>query len=104
MEKGWSRPEHVGKVVVSILDSLTGFYHAEEAKGEDKDLKLMIQLSQAAGYQAQIYAGLQKTFDMAKRIESVEKVLEKADPEMLAMGANPVVVQTEDERNKFALR
>lgn len=104
MEKGWSRPEHVGKVVVSILDSLTTMYHAEEGKGADKDVNLMIRLSQASGYQAQIYAGLQKTFDMAKRIESVEKVLEHADPELLAMGANPVVIQMEDERNKIALR
>jgi hypothetical protein len=104
MEKGWSRPEHVGKVVVSILDSLTKFYHAEESKGDEKDINLMIRLSQAAGYQAQIYAGLQKTFDMVKRIESVEKVLEHADPELLAMGANPVVIHEEDERTKFALR
>lgn len=102
MEKAWSRPDHVGKVVVSILDSLTKFYHAEEKKGEDKDIRLMIQLSQAAGYQAQIYAGLQKTFDMAKRIEQVEKVLEKADPELLAMGTNPVVIHDTDDR--FALR
>ena len=62
----------------------------------------MIKLSQAAGYQAQIYAGLQKTFDMAKRIEEVEKVIQNADPEMLAMGMNPVIVHTEDERTKFA--
>lgn len=104
MEKAWSRPEHVGKAIVSILDSLTKFYHAEESKGDEKDIGLMIKLSQAAGYQAQIYAGLQKTFDMAKRIEQVEKVLEHADPELLAMGTNPVTIAEEDQRTTFALR
>jgi len=104
MDKGWSRPDHVGKAIVSILDSLTGFYHAEESKGEEKDIILMIKLSQAAGYQAQIYAGLQKTFDMAKRIEQVEAVLEKADPEMLAMGASPVLIEENDQQERFALR
>lgn len=104
MEKSWSRPDHVGKIVVSILDSLTGFYHAEEDKGDEKDIHLMIKISQAAGYQAQIYAGLQKTFDMAKRIEQVEKLVEKADPELLAMGTNPVSIAEEDQRTAFALR
>ena len=102
MDKGWSRPEHVGKVVVNTLDVLTKYFHVEEKKGEDKDMNLVIKLSQAMGYQAQIYAGLQKTFDMAKRIEQVEEVLQNADPESLAMGMSPVVVHTEDERTKFA--
>lgn len=102
MDKGWSRPEHVGKVVVNTLDVLTKYFHIEEKKGEDKDMSLIVKLSQAMGYQAQIYAGLQKTFDMAKRIQQVEEALQNADPESLAMGMNPVVVHSEDERSKFA--
>ncbi len=102
MKKGWSRPEHVGKLVVNTLDVLTKYFHEEEKKGADKDLGLIVKLSQAMGYQAQIYAGLQKTFDMAKRIEEVEIQLQNADPESLAMGLNPVVIHSEDERTKFA--
>lgn len=102
MDKGWSRPEHVGKVTINTLDILSRYFNEEDKKGEDKDMRLLIQLSQAMGYQSQIYAGLQKTFDMAKRVADIEKVLESADPESLAMGMNPVVVHSEDERTKFA--
>ncbi len=104
MDKGWSRPEHVGKVTIHTLDVLSRYFNEEDKKGEDKDMKLLIQLSQAMGYQSQIYAGLQKTFDMAKRVEEIERVLESADPETLAMGLNPVDIAEADERTKLALR
>jgi len=74
----------------------------ESKKGEDKDMNLLIKISQAMGYQSQIYAGISKTFDMAKRLEDVEKVLQTADPESLAMGLSPVVQAEIDERVKFA--
>ena len=102
MEKGWSDPEHVGKVTINTLDTLSEYFMVESKKGEEKDMNLIIKLSQAMGYQSQIYAGISKTFDMAKRLESVEKLLEHADPELLAMGLNPVIVHTEDGRSKFA--
>jgi len=104
MEKGWARPDHVGKMTIHTLEVLSRHFNEEDKKGDDRDMKLLIQLSSAMGYQAQIYAGLQKTFDMAKRVEYIEAALEKADPESLALGLNPVVIQTVDEREKFALR
>ncbi len=102
MDKGWSRPEHVGKVTVHTLDILSGYFNEENKKGDDKDMNLIIKLSQAMGYQSQIYAGLQKTFDMAKRIEEIEKMVQNADPELLAMGMSPVLQTALDERVKFA--
>ncbi len=89
MDKGWSRPEHVGKVTINTLNILSEYFMVETKKGEDKDMNLIIKLSQAMGYQSQIYAGLQKTFDMAKRVADIEKVLETADPESLATGRKP---------------
>lgn len=104
MDKGWSNPEHVGKLTIHTLDILSRYFNEEDKKGDDKDMKLIIQLSSAMGYQSQIYAGLQKTFDMAKRVEEIEKVLETADPETLAMGMNPVKIAEDDLRTTFALR
>ena len=104
MEKAWSNPEHVGKLVINNLNVLSRYFNEEEKKGEDKDINLIIKLSQAMGYQAQIYASIQKTFDMTKRVEDIEKILERADPESLAMGLNPVTIADEDRRTTFALR
>jgi len=104
MKKGWSRPEHVGKVTIHTLDILSGYFNEEHKKGDDRDMNLIIKLSQAMGYQSQIYAGLQKTFDMAKRVEEIESMLQNADPESLAMGLNPVDIAEADERTKLALR
>ena len=104
MEKGWSRPEHVGKMTIHTLEVLSRYFNEEDKKGDDKDMKLIIQLSSAMGYQAQIYGGLQKTFDMAKRVEEIEAVLEKADPELLAMGLNPVPIAEDDQRSQIAFR
>jgi len=104
METAWSNPEHVGKLVINNLNVLSKYFNEEEKKGTEKDINLIIKLSQAMGYQAQIYASIQKTFDMTKRVEEIEHILERADPESLAMGMNPVVISDVDERTKFALR
>ena len=103
MKKGWARPEHVGKITIAILDKLSAKFF-EEVNKEDPDFKLLISLSQAAGYQAQLYGGLQKTHDYAKRIEKIEKFMEHADPELLAMGLNPVVIHDSDQRVKESAR
>ncbi len=104
MEKVWSNPEHVGKLVINNIDTLSKHFNTEEKKGDERDVGLLIKLSQAMAYQAQIYSGLQKAFDMTKRVQQIERVLEKADPEALAMGMNPVVIAEVDERTAFALR
>lgn len=105
MRRSWTSPEHVGKITISILNELSKEFHKEAAKpDEEKDGDKLLKIAGACGYQSQVYSGIQKTFDMARRIEEVEKVLERADPEMLAMGANPVTIAEEDQRTAFALR
>ncbi len=92
MKQGWADPDHVGKVTVSILDVLAKAFHRESAKSEDeRDYEKLIKLSQATGYQAQLYSGLQKSHEFARRLQSIEKTLETATPEDLAFGLNPVL-------------
>jgi hypothetical protein len=99
MAKGWATAEHVGHVTISILDVLAKEFHKANAKGEDKDHALLIKLSQAVGYQSQLYSGLQKSIEYAKRLEEVEKVVQHASAEDLALGQSPVL-QAEDELKK----
>ena len=95
--KEWTDPEHVGKVTVSHLNLLSGAFHKEMKKSdEEKNYDLIIKLSQAAGYQAQLYSGLQKNHEFAKRLQSIEKTLSRATPEDLSLGLNPVL-QAESE-------
>lgn len=91
MQKTWADEEHVGKLTVSIMNTLSKKFHTEAKKPEEEvnDDKL-IKFSQAIGYQAQIFSGLQKNHEFAKRLQSVEKILSRAntgDP----MTNNPVI-------------
>lgn len=103
MLTGWARPDHVGKITVAMLDVLSEEFFVESKK-QDRDFEKLIKISQAAGYQAQLYNGLQKNFDFAKRVEEIEEIVRNADPEKLAMGNSPVLVAEEDLRTTHALR
>ena len=105
MRKSWAQPDHVGKIVISVLDKLAREFHKEfEKDANEKDFDKLIRLAQSCGYQSQIYSGLQKNHDMAIRIEKVEAFMQDADPEKLAMGNSPVLIAEEDQRSKFAFR
>jgi len=101
--KSWASPYHVGKITISILDKLSAEFHKEFAK-EEKNLETLMKLAGSIGYQSQIYNGIQKTHDFAKRVEKIEATLQVADPETLAMGLNPVIIAEQDQRTTFALR
>ena len=101
MAKGWQTAEHVGRVTIGILDILASEFHKHSKKPDDeKDHNLIIKLSQACGYQSQLYSGLQKSIEYAQRLEAVEKTLEFATPEDLAMGKNPVLSEEADLKYK----
>ena len=103
--KVWADPDHVGKVTISIMNVLAKAFHVQAGKSEEnRDYELLIKLSSACGYQAQLYSGLQKSHEFAKRLDSIDKVLSKATPEDLALGMNPVVIAEEDRRTSLALR
>lgn len=98
MPKNWASADHVGKITISILNALTGEFHKAN-KAEEKDHGLLIKLSQACGYQAQLYSGLQKNIEYSRRLEELEKTVQHATPEELALGQNPVI-QAEEELKK----
>ena len=72
----WTDPTHVGKISVSIMDVLFAEFEKEAKKEDDtKDFDKLIKLSQATGYQAQVFSGLQKNHEFAKRLQSIERTL-----------------------------
>ena len=92
MRKEWSSPEHVGKIVISHLHLLSGEFHKKmKEPDEEKDYDLIIKLSSAAGYQAQLYSGIQKQHEFARRLQRIEKELTTShDPNSL-LSKNPVI-------------
>jgi hypothetical protein len=76
VHKTWDSVEHVGKVTISILNLLSKEFH-KEAKKEKPDYSLLTKLSSACGYQAQLYSGLQKNHEFAKRLEEIENSMKK---------------------------
>jgi len=103
--KQWTSPEHVGKVCVGILDVLSGEFYKENKKKEDeKDFDKLIKLSSACGYQAQIYSGLQKSHEFARRLSSLEKDIQKSIPEDFAYSQNPVIAAEEEQKSQKTWR
>jgi len=100
MHKNWSDASHVGKVTISILNVLAREFHKEAIK-DKPDHDLLAKLSSAAGYQSQLYSGLQKNHEFAKRLQKIEKEMQSATAEELAMGKNPVIGAEEDEKSKL---
>lgn len=94
MNTNWVEPEHVGKTLVSIFDVLAKEFHAESKKKEPNFDK-MFRLSQATGYQAQIYGTMLKAHEFERRLHSVEKTLSKVTPEEVAMLSSPILVAEE---------
>ena len=100
MSKNWAEPEHVGKITISILNVLTKEFH-KEAEKESPDHKLLVKLSSACGYQSQLYSGLQKNHEFAKRLQSIEKFTIMATAEEIALGNNPVVIAEAEKESKM---
>ncbi len=97
MNKNWAEPEHVGKITISILNTLAGEFHKESAKDE-KDYSLLIKLASACGYQAQLYSSLWKNHEFSKRLQSLEKNFERTDSIYLD---SPVVIAEEEEKSRL---
>jgi len=97
MNKNWAEPEHVGKITISILNTLTGEFYKESAKDE-KDYSLLIKLASACGYQAQLYSSLWKNHEFSKRLQNLEKNFQRTDSIYLN---NPVVIAEEEEKNRL---
>ena len=100
VHKSWSEPEHVGKVTISILNVLSREFHKEAVKDEP-DHDLLVKLSSACGYQSQLYSGLQKNHEFAKRLQSIEKTIGTATAEELALGKNPVLSVEADTKSQL---
>jgi len=100
MNKTWAEPSHVGKVTISILDIFAREFHKESGK-DQIDHNLLIKLGGACGYQAQLYSGLQKNHEFAKRLQRIEKEVQNADAESIAMGQNPVLSAEADTKSKL---
>ena len=97
MNKNWAEPEHVGKITISILNTLTGEFYKESAKDE-KDYSLLIKLASACGYQAQLYSSLWKNHEFSKRLQSLEENFRRTDSVYLD---SPVVIAEEDEKSRL---
>ena len=101
MDKEWTDAYHIGKVVVSHLNFLSKEFHKHVQKPDDqKDYDLIIKLSSAAGYQAQLYSGIQKSHEFAKRLQSIERQLSKTTPEDLIYSNNPVIIAEEEIKSQ----
>jgi len=100
MHKSWAEPEHVGKITISILDTLSREFHKEAVK-DKPDYSLLVKLSSACGYQSQLYSGLQKHHEFAKRLQRIEKEMQSATAEDLALGKNPVLSAEADRESRL---
>jgi|TARA_R110000744_G_scaffold204995_3_gene323745 isopenicillin N synthase-like dioxygenase len=81
MQESWTDPSHVGKISISIMDTLADEFFKESQKPDDeKDHALMIKLSQAVGYQSQVYSTVQKNHDFARRLKMIEGELLQTTP------------------------
>ena len=97
MNKNWAEPEHVGKITISILNTLTSEFYKESAK-EEKDYSLLVKLAGACGYQAQLYSSLWKNHEFSKRLQSLEKNFERTDSIYLN---SPVVIAEKEEKSRL---
>ena len=93
MVRNWESAEHVAKIGLSIMHVLASEFHIEAGKpiGE-KDHSLMVKLSQAVGYQSQLFSALQKSHEFARRLQQVEKATRMLSPEELAYKHSPVLL------------
>lgn len=102
MVKDWTSPEHVAKIGLSIMHVLAEEFHIEAKKPTgEKDHSLMVKLSQAVGYQSQLFSALQKSHEFARRLNAVEKATHNLTPEELALQYNPALIaerQLQDDK------
>lgn len=86
----------VGSKLVSIIGVLeTKFYAMSKKSEEELDVELLIKLSHAVGYQAQIYAMLLKDHIYERRLERLENAMSMTDTK-LAMELSPVIIYKKD--------
>lgn len=99
--KDWASAEHVAKIGLSIMEILAKEFHIEASKPSgEKDHGLMIKISQAVGYQSQLFSALKKSHEFERRLNAVEKKAQKISPQDLAYKNNPVLL--EEQRLKDA--
>lgn len=92
MAKDRDSPEHVMKIGLSIMHSLAGEFHKEAAKPEgEKDFGLLTKLSQAVGYQSQLFSALKKSHEYERRLQKTERAVRHLTPENLVYENNPVI-------------
>ena len=102
--RDWTSAEHVAKIGLSIMEVLAKEFHIEAGKpSAEKDHSLMVKLSQAVGYQSQLFSALQKSHEFARRLGQVEKAARMLSPEELAYKHNPVLLadQRREEDHKL---
>lgn len=103
--KDWTSAERIGKIAVSVINVLAKEFHKEANKPEgEKDWKKIISLSQANGYQCQLYSALQKSHEYEFRLQKVERTIKNATPESLALGLNPVIAAEEEIKTQSKYR
>ena len=96
--KDWTSAEHVAKIGLSIMHVLAEEFHIEASKPTgEKDHSLMVKLSQAVGYQSQLFSALQKSHEFARRLEAVEKATSMLSPEEIAYKFNPTVMAEREQ-------
>ena len=80
-------------------------FHIEAKRPTDeRDHTLMVKLSQAVGYQSQLFTSLQKNHEFARRLMQVEKATRIISPEDLAYKNNPTLLaDLQNEEDKLRI-
>ncbi len=100
MARDWTSAQQIAQLGLSIMYELAKEFHIEASKpSAEKDHNLMIKLSQAVGYQTQLFTSLQKNHEFAKRLVQVEAQTQIISPEDLAYKHNPALM-AEQEKEK----
>ena len=98
--KDWTSAEHIGKIAVSTINVLSKEFHKAANQPDDKkDYKLIIALSQANGYQCQLYSALQKSHEYERRLQAVERTVKNSTSDEL-LKLNPVIAAEEELKSQ----
>lgn len=93
MAREWTSAQQIAQLGLSIMYELAKEFHIEASKPTaEKDHNLMIKLSQAVGYQSQLFTSLQKNHEFAKRLVQVEAATQIISPEDLAYRNTPMLL------------
>jgi hypothetical protein len=86
----WTDVSHAGRIGLGIMDIMSKEFFIESRMGENKDINKMIKLSQAVGYQLQLYSALYKSHEVEKRLQGIERKIATYSAED-AMKNSPVI-------------